>query len=438
MIMVEHEAIFHQNGHSPHSAGQLLLVSVSHHHAPVELREKLAFDRERKGMLLDDLARITGEAVAITTCNRTELYLSSDRASNAIISSVLETLARHGGIDADALGNVSRVEAGEDTVKHLFAVASGIDSAILGEPQILGQVRDALNEARKHRTTGPVLERLFQRALATGKRARSRTRIGNGAGSISHAAVQLAREAIGDLSDKRALTVGIGEMGCLVARNLVAHGVGAVTICNRTLARAEQVAEQFQGRALPWDRLPDAIHSADIVITATGADDYVLTTEHFTNGWTREIGDDLLVIDISVPRNVEPAVGELPNVHLYGIDDLQAVQSRGMQQRAAEIPKVRAIIDEEAATFMHWYRGRQLAPTIRDLYRHADALKEQEIERVLRRLGHLSERDKEAVRALAHGLSRKLLHTPVIRLKESDNAETHAQALAELFGIAPE
>lgn len=411
----------------------LILFSVSHHHAPVDVRERLAFDDDQRSGLLQDLAAFATEVVGITTCNRTELYLVT-RSPEGIQDRLLETIARHSGSDPAELWRVSRFDHDEGVARHLFRVASGLDSAILGEPQILGQVREALAVAHDESTTGPVLERLFQRALATGKQARSRTGISRGAGSISHAAVKLARETVGDLAGKRALTVGIGEMGCLVARNFAAHGVTDIGVCNRTLRRAESAAGEIGATVVPWEHMSQAVRSADIVITATGADDYVLTREHLapTNGHQP---DNVLIIDISVPRNVDPEVAGLSHVRLYDIDALQHVQSRGMQDRQDEVPKVEAIIDEETREFVEWLRGRQLAPLIQGLYEQAAEIQEQELDKALSRLSHLSERDREVIRALAHGISQKMLHTPVSRLKSADEPADHASLLNELFGI---
>jgi glutamyl-tRNA reductase len=413
----------------------LLLFSVSHHSAPVDVREKLAFGDEERTALLADLTDFATEAVGITTCNRTELYLIVEYQNERVPNRLLQTVAHHAGIAASDLARVSRFESDEQAARHLFRVASGLDSVILGEPQILGQVRDAMIEAHKHATSGPILERLFQRALAAGKRARSQTKISRGAGSISHAAVKLARDTVGDLSSKRALTVGIGEMGCLVARNLAAHGVGEMAICNRTLARAEEAARQFGGDVIPWERLDDAVRSSDIVITATASDGYLLTREHLVRPNGHNGLSDVLVIDISVPRNVDPAVDDLPHVRRYDIDALQAVRTRGMRDRKNEIPRVETIIAEETEIFREWYRGRQLAPVIRDLYGQAMSIQERELEKALRRLGHLSERDQEIVRALAHGITRKILHNPVTRLKASDDPDTQASFIGELFDL---
>jgi glutamyl-tRNA reductase len=420
---------------SEFESSTLVLFSVSHHYAPVEIREKLAFDEDQRSALLDELGEFASEAVSITTCNRTEIYLVAN-ADERLVPQITRIIASHGGVDAAELYHASQCQSDEDAARHLFRVASGLDSVILGEPQILGQVRDAMLEARERGTSGPILERLFQRALSTGKRARARTGISRGAGSISHAAVKLARDTVGELSDKRALTVGLGEMGWLVAKNLRANGVRSVEICNRTLDRAQEAADEIGGQAIPWDELNSAVQEADIVITATGAEDYVLTRSHLapTNG---HVPKQTLVIDISVPRNVDPQVDTLPHVQLFDIDALQAVQTEGMQSRQREIPKVEALIGEELVEFTHWLRGRQLAPTIQSLYQHACTIKESELEKALGRLSHLSPRDQEVIRALAHGITQKLLHTPVTRMKSTDQPQQPARAIGELFDLAP-
>ena len=428
------------NGNTPHSlngAGTLVLFSISHHYAPVEIRERLAFDDEQRSALLADLGAFASEAVSITTCNRTEIYLVVSHPDISTMNQLSALIARHGNIEPDELSRASRCVTEEDAARHLFRVASGLDSVILGEPQILGQVRDSMVEAHDQGTSGPILERLFQRALATGKRARSRTGISRGAGSISHAAVKLARETIGELSNKRAVTVGLGEMGCLVAKNLYANGVGEIDICNRTFERAEEAASEIGGRAIPWSNLESAVREADIVITATASEEYVLTKEHLTPTNCVD-STPTLIVDISVPRNVDPQVDQLPHVQLFDIDALQAVRTQGMQSRELEIPKVEAIIQEELNEFAGWFRGRQLAPVIQDLYSHASSIQEAELEKALRRLSHLDEREKEVVRAMAHGITQKMLHKPVTRLKSADEPSTHANVISELFDIEPE
>ena len=422
------------NGTHPSSNGTLALFSVSHHHAPVEIREQLAFDDEQRAALLRDLKQIASEAVSITTCNRTELYLLLEHHGLQTMRHLNETVARHGGVDPRELAAASRCQTDDDSIRHLFRVASGLDSAILGEPQILGQVRDAMLEAHEQDTSGPILERMFQRALATGKRARSRTGISRGAGSISHAAVKLAQDTVGNLSDKRAVTVGLGEMGCLVARNLYANGVGSIDVCNRTMERAEITAREIGGQAIPWSQLESAVRSADIVITATGSEEYVLTLDHLrpTNCYD---STPTLIIDISVPRNVDPQVDSLPHVQLFDIDALHAVQTRGIEQRRAEIPKVEAIVNEELQEFCTWFSGRRLAPVISDLYSQASSIQHVELEKALRRLSHLDERDKEVVRAMAYGITQKMLHKPVTRLKSASETDDHASMISKLFDI---
>lgn len=424
----------YSNGTQPPGNGTLALFSVSHHHAPVEIREQLAFGDEQRAALLHDLREFASEAVSITTCNRTELYLLLQEPDSRAMQRLTGIIARHGSVDPDELAVASRCQTDEAAIRHLFRVASGLDSAILGEPQILGQVRDAMLEAHDQGTSGPALERLFQRALATGKRARSRTGISRGAGSISHAAVKLAQDTVGNLSDKRAVTIGLGEMGCLVARNLYANGVGSIDVCNRTMERAEITASEIGGRAIPWSDLESAVRSADIVITATGSEDYVLTLDHLrpTNCYD---STPTLIIDISVPRNVDPQVDSLPHVRLFDIDALHAVQTQGIEQRRSEIPKVEAIIHEELLEFCTWLRGRQLAPMISDLYSQASTIQQVELEKALRRLHHLDERDKEVIRAMAYGITQKMLHKPVTRLKASEEPGSQASVIGDLFDI---
>lgn len=429
--------MIYSNGNTPHrfnGTGTLVLFSVSHHHAPVNVREKLAFDEIQRSALLSDLAEFASEAVSITTCNRTEIYLVVSQSDSDTIAQLTGMIARHGEIELDELSTACCCQTDDDVARHLFRVASGLDSVILGEPQILGQVRDAMLEAHAQATSGPILERLFQRALATGKRARSRTGISRGAGSISHAAVKLAKDTVGVLTNKRAVTIGLGEMGCLVARNLYANGVGTIDICNRTLERAEKTASEIGGRAVPWADLERTVRGADIVITATASEEYILTREHLKPTNCVD-STPTLIIDISVPRNVDPQVDSLPHVQLFDIDALQAVRTSGMQSREREIPKVEAIIQEELQEYSQWIRARQLAPMIQELYSQADSIQETELEKALHRLSHLSDRDQEVIRAMAYGITQKMLHKPVTQLKAAGEPESHANFIGELFDI---
>lgn len=411
----------------------LFLLSVTHRTAPLELRERLAFDHAARDALVDDLKVAAGEVVPIITCNRTEVYVVADAEECA--SGAIALLARHAGLEPVDLVPFTVCLEGEAAARHLFRVAAGLDSIVVGEPQILGQVRDAAEAARVAGSIGPVLSRLFNMAVVAGKRARSETPISRGAGSVSHAAVELAREILGDLRGRSAVVVGLGDMGQLVARNLAAHGVSDLAVCNRTPARAEMAARELGGRAVPWESLDDALARSDIAITATSARDPILTRDRMERIVGRRGDQPLLLIDIAVPRDVDPAVADVAGIHLRDIDALHDIRSVNLRTREEAVPKVEAIIDEQVAAFASWCRGRKALPVIRGLREQVEAIRAAEVERAMRRLGHLSERDREIVLALSHGIANKVLHRPVTRLKQAAEQDGYARAIADLFDL---
>ena len=413
----------------------LTLLAVTHRSAPLDVRERLAFDDAALGALVADLQPVAEEVVPLVTCNRTEIYLLGRSAEAA--ARALPLIAARAGLAEDTLAAHTRCLTGADAARYLFRVAAGLESLVVGEPQILGQVRTAAEWARGAGAIGPILSRLFTYAVVAGKRARSETAISRGAGSVSHAAVELARSILGDLDGRRALVIGVGEMGQLVARNLVAHGARDVAVCNRSPERAALVAREIGGRVVPWEDLDEALREADIAVTATGAREPVLTRDRLEPVAAQRNGRPLLLIDIAVPRDVDPIAATLPGVYLRDIDALHDIREENLRERQEVIPQVEAIIEEEVAAFTTWCHGREAVPVIRGLRERVEAVQQQEVERALRRLGHLSERDREVVRALAHGLVNKIVHEPVTRLREADpeTRDDYAQALTHLFDL---
>lgn len=411
----------------------VFLLSITHRSAPLAVRERVAFGPKEREDLLVAMSGITPEVVTIITCNRTEIYgvysteQDTDRA--------LELLAEHARLPIEKLDPHAERMQGQDAARHLFRVASGLDSMVVGEPQILGQVRDAAESAREVGVIGPVLSKLFNAAVETGKRARTETAISRGAASVSHAAVELGRRVLGDLAGRRAVVIGVGEMGQLVARSLAGHGVADLAVCNRTAEGARELAYAIGGRVVPWADLDEALVTTDIVISATGSSEPILTAAYLEPVVEQRGGRPLLMIDIAVPRDIEPAAGDLPGVHLRDLDALQNLRSANLRERADEIPLVEAIVEEQMESFLNWHRGRTVTPVIRDLRERIDTIRAQEVDKALRRLGHLEERDRQIVLALSHAIANKLLHTPMTRLKETDAQEDYARAVADLFDL---
>jgi glutamyl-tRNA reductase len=326
----------------------------------------------------------------------------------------------------------------EEAVGHLFRVAAGLDSMMLGETQVLGQVRSAYGAARRHGSPGPVLARLFHHALEVGKRAHRETRICQSAGSLSAAAVGLARQTLGDLASRTALVLGAGETSRLAARTLRASGAGTLLVANRTLEQAEAVARAVGGEALPLHGLTPALGRADVVISSTGARSYVLEAPAVRAAMAVRPQRPLYCIDVAVPRDVDPAVAAVPNVHLYNLDDLQAVCADDGDDRSRDVRQVERIVDEEVERFFQWWDAREVVPTITALRAHAESVREAELAKALGRLNGLSERDRETVSALTTAIVNKLLHQPVVRLKERSadhDGRQYAPAVRALFGL---
>ncbi|HEX5504480.1 MAG TPA: glutamyl-tRNA reductase [Thermomicrobiales bacterium] len=415
----------------------ILALGLNHRTAPVTLRERFALDGERLATALAAARAETREVVILSTCNRTEVY-----AVTAHVESGLRALRRLLAAQAPgaALAPCLYELVDADAAGHLLRVAAGLDSLILGEPQILGQVRGALAAAREAGAAGPVLTRLCHTALAAGKEARATTGIARNAASVGHAAITLAREICGGLAGREVLVLGAGKMAALTAGALVAAASkgapAALTIVNRTPERAAELAARLGGRARPFADLPDALVAADIVVAATGAPEPLVTPEVLAPALARRAGRPLLLLDIAVPRDVAPAVGTLPGVTLRDIDDLQGTVAAGLAARRDEVAAVEALLDRHAAAFWEWQRARDVAPTITALRAKAEEIRAAELARTLARLGHLDERDRNTVAALSVAIANKLLHEPTMRLKRPGDGGDYARAAAELFGLA--
>ena len=422
---------------------QIIQVGASHKTMPVEIREQLAISEENLATALqilcpDDCTDGALEGAILSTCNRLEVYATVQDADRGQ-QHIRECLARTSRIRGAVLDPHLEVRCGKDAAVHLCQVACGLDSMILGESQIQGQIAQAHQLALCNSATGTTINALFRTALRAGKRARTETDIARHAASISHAAVELASQIFDDLSKKRILLIGAGEMAELAAKNLVDHGVGTLVVVNRSADRAVDLARQFGGEAVEWESLPQALWQADIVISSTAAPYAILSAEMVSAAMRMRRNRYLFIIDIAVPRDVAPAVGELSNVFLYDIDDLQQVVDANLEQRKREIPRVRAIIDQEVAELMDWLRARDVVPTIVDLRNHVEEIRDAEVRWAMGKLNDLSKREQKVILALSQRIVNKILHRPTVRLKERANghdADRYTEALRDLFGLS--
>lgn len=419
-----------------------LVLGLNHKTAPVEVRERLSFGGERLHEVLQGLTALPSldETAVLSTCNRTELYaITGDlhAAERDLVGFLgMKVAASEPPLD-QFLYRAHDLEA----VQHLFRVAAGLDSMILGEAQILGQVKDALHAALNANSLGVHLGKVFRQAIEVGKRVRTETGIGQNAVSVSYAAVELARQIFGDLGGKAVLIVGAGETGELTARTLTAHGASAILVANRTYERAVELAAQFGGEAFPFENLPLCLEHTDIVISSTGAPHAVLDYELVRQVMRRRHRRPLFLIDIAVPRDIDPRVNSLDSVYLYDIDDLQTVVERNLAKREQEVERVEHIIAEETAAFSQWWAARRMVPLIRALKAYGDEIRTRELERLFNRLPHLSARDRELIEASTRLIVNRLLHQPVVGLKaesEGTHGSVYVDVLRKLFGLKPE
>lgn len=428
-------------------ASSILLVGLSHHTAPIAVRERFVFDAEGLRSLLGALRdngreeSILQEVTALATCNRLEVYAVSFKPPLAA-HQIIGEIARQCGAAQAVLTPYVYVKTGRAAIDHLLHVASGLDSLILGEAQILGQVADAYEAAQHCCANGPILARLFQAALHCGKRARKETAISSYTTSISHAAVKQAKALLGDLSRCSALILGAGEMAELAAAALHQHRIASLLCINRTRAHAERLAAQTGGRALAWSQLNEALVTADLVISATAAPSMVLTAATVAQAMRARNGRPLVMFDIAHPRDIDPNVDALPGVMRFDLDHLHHCIDANLGRRQAAVPEVKAIIAEEAMAFMEWLAARSVLPAVVALRRRGEAVARQEAERTLRRLLHEppdDERMRREVERLAARIVAKLLHEPTVRLKAraaNGDGASFAQALTELFELA--
>lgn len=398
----------------------LVLTGLNHKTAPVEVRERLAVNADQLPAALDALRACPGvdELMLLSTCNRVEVLAQSGSAQPIDPRPLVEALARLRGLDPAALLPHFYTYRGEDALRHLFRVAASLDSMVLGEPQILGQLKDAHAAARQHGALQSALEPVLARAFAVAKRVRSETAIGRNAVSVSYAAVDLAKEIFGDLRSKHALLIGAGKMAELAAKHLRRAGCGRIHVTNRTRARAEQMAALVEGEVLDYDAFRARLHEMDIVLASSGATEYILGKEEMRAVLRKRQNRPVFLIDIAVPRNIDPAVDELENAYLYDIDDLGREVEANRQARQREAEEAGQIIEEEVQRMLERFRTREVAPVIVSLQQRLDELAREELERWRGKLGADGER-AEALEAYTRSLLNKLAHGPIVEIRRA-------------------
>ncbi len=417
-------------------------VGVSHHTAPVEVRERLAPPEPavKAALARIDCGHQAGmgqvrELAILSTCNRLELYAAGHEVD---FDSLIDLVAETSGTPREAFAPSLYSLAGAEAAMHLCSVAAGLDSLVLGEPQILGQVVTAYELARGQGSAGTVLSTLFRCAIHAGKRARTETGISRNPASISSVAVKLAVEAVADLAGAHILVLGAGEMAKLAVEALRVRGAQAITVLNRTHERAAELAGRWQAQTLTFEHLVPALAAADIVIASTGAPHVLVNVDHAREAMGARPQRPLVFVDIAVPRNVDPEVSRLPGVYYHDIDDLEAGLNDGLAGRGRERPRVEAIVAEEADAFSAWLARLDIAPLIAELRAKAEAIRRAEVEKTLRHLQHLPENERQHIDALAAALVNKLLHEPTQRLKAvaaNGHAADYASTVRDLFAL---
>jgi glutamyl-tRNA reductase len=414
---------------------EILLIGLNHKSAPVEVRECLAFDTAQSATATADLKRLEdiSEAVLISTCNRVEALLVTPRPE-AAIKATKTFLAANKNLALDRFEDHLYLYRGEEAVKHVFRVAASLDSLVVGEPQILGQMKAAYRTATQEKASGPILNRLLHRTFFVAKRIRTETGIGDHAVSISYAAIELARKIFGGLEEKEVLLIGAGEMAELAVEHLLRQRSGTIHVANRTFERAVTLARRYKGIALHFEEVPAALETVDIIISSTGAPDMVIERKQVKGVMRKRRNRPLFFIDIAVPRDIDPAINRLNNAYVYDIDDLKGVVDENLEDRQREAIRAERIIDEAAIHFKRWLQSLEAVPTIVALRTHFDAVAQAEIQKALQGLGHLAAADRKTIERMTHAITQKLLHGPTRFLKSDGcQAEVNRSAVIDII-----
>jgi len=417
----------------------IVIVGLSHKTAPVEIRERLAFaptamERPLRQML--ELPTVA-EGLIVSTCNRVELCAAT-KEPEAAMAALRRFLAEYHEVSSEEIQANLYSYQGEEAIRHLFRVASSLDSMVLGEPQILGQIKTAYGYAAEFKTAGLILNRFLHKAFSVAKRVRTETAIASNAVSVSFAAVELARKIFDRLDNKGVMIIGAGEMCELAARHFVTNGVSRVLVTNRTFARAEKLAAEFNGKAVPFDYFVDHLAEVDIVMTSTGAPNFILGQRQMEEVLKRRKNRPMFLIDIAVPRDIDPKVNDLDNAYLYDVDDLQGVVQANLKERQKEASKAEAIVEQEIGQFYQWLGNLEVKPTIIALRRKLEEIRQQELDKTFGNLKDLTANQRKSIEAMAGAIINKVLHQPTAVLKRSQNdssGEDYVDAVRILFDL---
>jgi glutamyl-tRNA reductase len=417
----------------------IIVVGLSHKTAPVEIREKVAFAPTAMAEPLRQMLALPAisEAVIVSTCNRVELYAVS-RNSAAAELELKQFLADFHHLQLGDLEEHLYTYAGQDAIRHLMRVSASLDSMVIGEPQILGQIKTAYGYASEHKSSGLILNRFLHKAFSVAKRVRTETEIASSAVSVAFAAVELARKIFDTLEGKVVMLIGAGEMCELAARHFMNNGTSKVLVTNRTFARAEKLAEDFSGTAVSFDNFREQLHRVDIVLSSTGAPDYVLSAEKMKEVIKERRHKPMFLIDIAVPRDIDPRVNKIDGVYLYDVDDLQGVVQANLKGRKKEAAKAEKIIEEEIIQFQRWLSTLEVKPTIVALRQQLEAIRQAELQKTLASLSGLNDKERKAVEAMASAIVNKILHQPTNVLKKSQDGsdgEQYIDAVRTLFAL---
>ena len=420
----------------------VIVVGLSHKTAPVDVREKITFPADGIDVPLKMVKEIPAcyESMILSTCNRVEIYAAVKDADKAA-GGIKKYISEYKDIPLEKFSEHVYVYEGEEAIKHVFRVASSLDSMVVGEPQILGQIKDAYEYASEFDTAGLILNKLMHKAFSVAKKVRTETKIASSAVSISFAAVELGKKIFGDLEGKVAMMIGAGEMCELAAKHFMNNGVTKVFVTNRTFARAEKLAEEFEGEAVEFDKFYEHLHKIDIIVSSTGAPNYVIEHDKMAQVIKERRNKPMFLIDIAVPRDIDPKINDIDNVYVYNIDDLQTVVASNMKERRKEAIKAEHIVLNDVGKFYNWIKNLNVVPTIVAIRKKFDEIRKSELSKTLSSMnGSLSPDGEQALDAMTNAIINKILHNPITMLKKANreddmDSELYIDTLMEMFDL---